>query len=36
MTFNDIKNIDFGESLYNDNSLVIRGDCLEKLTKIEL
>lgn len=35
MTFNDIKNIDFGESLYNDNSLVIRGDCLEKLTKIE-
>lgn len=35
MTFNDIKNIDFGESLYNDNSLVILGDCLEKLKKIE-
>lgn len=35
MTFADIKNIDFGESIYSDNSLVILGDCLEKLTKIE-
>ena len=34
MTFDEIKNIKFDEYTFNDNSIVILGNCLENLTKI--
>ena len=35
MTFDEIKNIKFNESQHNDNSIVILGNCLDNLKKIE-
>ena len=34
MTFDEIKSIKFDEYMFNDNSIVILGNCLENLTKI--
>ena len=35
MTFEEIKKIKFNESICNDNSLVILGNCLDNLNKID-
>lgn len=35
MTFDEIKKINFDESMYNDNSIVVLGNCLDNLRKID-